>query len=125
MNKNDIIGAYVLHNKNGISSIGKVKSNHTFNFDGGEILSQMGATWFVSYTYYLCIDERHKNWDKTKSLNTRIYNYNKSENYHNYWLEQVLKMNDAKLNTNKLNLRAHEIKEMARRILKQLKEKNL
>ena len=100
-------------------------TNHNFNFDGGEILSNMGATWFVSYSYYLCIDENHYNWNKTNSLNTRIHNYNKSKKYHDYWLEQVLKMSDAKLNTNKLNLKAHEIKEMARKILKQQKEKNL
>jgi len=26
--------------------------NHDFNFDGGEYLTSMGATWFVSYSFF-------------------------------------------------------------------------
>jgi hypothetical protein len=26
--------------------------NHDFNFDGGEYLTSMGATWFVSYSFH-------------------------------------------------------------------------
>ena len=31
-------------------------ASHNFNFAGGDILSKIGATWFVSYTYF----ERNK-----------------------------------------------------------------
>jgi hypothetical protein len=31
---------------------GNVMGRHPFNFAGGNELSTMGATWFVSYAYY-------------------------------------------------------------------------
>ena len=34
---------------------------HNFNFDGGEYLSQMGASWFTSYSYFYLIDRTHSN----------------------------------------------------------------
>ena len=30
---------------------------HPFNFDGGEELSHMGATWFVSFAYYTLLTQ--------------------------------------------------------------------
>ena len=36
--------------------------NHNFSFEGGEYLRKIGASWFVSYCYYLNIDQSHKNW---------------------------------------------------------------
>ena len=32
-------------------------TSHAFNFEGGEDLTAMGATWFVSYSYYEYIDK--------------------------------------------------------------------
>ena len=29
---------------------------HNFSFEGGEILTGMGASWFVSYAYYEKVD---------------------------------------------------------------------
>ena len=37
-------------------------ARHTFSFLGGEDLTTMGATWFVSYAYYKYVDSSHKNW---------------------------------------------------------------
>ncbi len=32
-------------------------ASHNFSFEGGEILTGMGASWFVSYAYYQHIDK--------------------------------------------------------------------
>jgi hypothetical protein len=93
--------------------------NHAFNFDGGEILSKIAASWFVSYAYYSYIDEEEKNWVKV-SHSSRISRFNNSKQYHNFWLKQVLQMNDNNLNKNKIGLCAERIKEMAKITLQRL-----
>lgn len=91
--------------------------SHTFNFEGGEFLSKMGASWFVSYLYYKKIDKTHTNWTLV-GTSTRIPVFNKTGNYHDYWLRKILEMDDNKLNTNKIKLSAPEIKNMAKNLLK-------
>ena len=44
---------------------------HPFNFDGGEELSHMGATWFVSFAYYTYVDRTHKVWENVKTYVSR------------------------------------------------------
>ena len=43
------------------------QGRHSFAFEGGEDLTTMGATWFVSYCYYDKIDPTHKNWKKVET----------------------------------------------------------
>lgn len=50
---------------------------HNFTFEGGEILTGMGASWFVSYAYYEKIDRNHKNWAKVSTTQPRLSKYNK------------------------------------------------
>lgn len=90
---------------------------HNFNFEGGDILTKMGATWFVSYAYYERIDRTHKNWDKVATTQPRISKYNKSRSYHKAWLAEILTMNPANLNKNTIGLSAEEIMTMARKLL--------
>ena len=45
----------------------KMAKNHDFNFDGGEYLTSMGATWFVSYSFHSLRDKTHKNWERVKT----------------------------------------------------------
>jgi hypothetical protein len=89
---------------------------HDFNFEGGNYLTRMGATWFVSYSYYCDIDKSHKNWKKV-SHQSRISIFNRTGNYHKFWLEQILCMNDRRLNTNTIDLDAKKTKEMAKILL--------
>ena len=77
-------------------------ANHNFSFAGGDILSKMGATWFVSYTYYDRVDKNHRNWDRVSTAASRTSRYIAGIPYHKEWLQEVLVMNDKKLNTNKL-----------------------
>lgn len=91
--------------------------SNAFNFDGGELLSKMGATWFVSYSYFKEIDGSHKNWNLINNATNRISVYNRSIKYHKFWLEQVLIMNDSRLRTNHINLSPTDTKLMAQKIL--------
>lgn len=98
--------------------IGGVKmAVHNFNFEGGEILTGMGASWFVSYAYYERIDKNHRNWDRVATKQTRISKYNIGRKYHEFWLREILLMNPANLNRNTIGLRAEGIQRMAKELL--------
>lgn len=92
-------------------------AHHGFAFDGGDRLSAMGATWFVSYAYYDRVDPNHKNWEKVSTAKNRIGQYNSTHRYHKAWLEEVLKMNPANLNKNSIGLTAQETQTMAKKLL--------
>ena len=92
-------------------------ARHIYTFDGGDYLSTMGASWFVSYLYYCRIDNSHMNWKNISTANLRISNFNKTNNYHTYWLQQILVMNDHNLNKNKIGLNAINIKNMVKELL--------
>lgn len=91
--------------------------SHPFNFAGGEELSHMGATWFVAYAYYCCGNAQQMAWKKVKTHPSRISIFSRTGKYHTFWLEQVLLMEDMRLNTNSLGIPAFETKRMAREIL--------
>ena len=96
-------------------------ATHDFSFDGGEILSKMGASWFVSYAYHKYIDNNHINWSSVSTTQSRISKFNTSKKYHKYWLEQVLIMNSANLSKNTIGLSAMQTKFMARELIAFLK----
>ena len=90
---------------------------HNFTFEGGEILTGMGASWFVSYAYYEKIDRNHKNWARVSTTQPRLSKYNKGKPYHKIWLKEVISMNPANLNKNTIGLDAVQTKAMARELL--------
>ena len=93
------------------------KTNHIFSFPGGDMLAQMTAWWFVSYTYYLRKDRTHFNWRAVKSESTRRAVYNKTREYHVYWLTEVLDMQNLDVHGNSGNLTSGEVKKMAKELL--------
>ena len=88
-----------------------------FYFDGGEQLNKIGASWFTSYYYFCKIDSSHMNWKKIKTFQMRISIFDKTKDFHKLWLQEVLKMNPTLLETNKLGLKANEMKNMAKSLL--------
>ncbi|MGL6110768.1 MAG: hypothetical protein ACRC2B_11810 [Rubrivivax sp.] len=96
---------------------------HTFTFEGGEKLTTIGATSFVSYLYYLHIDSTHRNWDSIKTKSSRISTINGSTHYHLAWLEQAGGMSEANLGKNTLGLDGAKAKAMARLILAESRSK--
>ena len=102
----------------------KMKANHIFSFYGGELLAKMGAWWFVSYSYYLYVDRTHRNWETVKTASSRRSVYNRSEEYHVYWLTEVLDMQNLDVHGNTGRLTSGEIKRMAQKILSILSKDN-
>ena len=90
---------------------------HEFNFDGCEYLTKMGASWFVSYSYFLKKDKTHLNWQNVETISLRTNVYNQTAEYHKYWMEQIIGMNNNLLNKNQLGLDAEAIKNMAQELL--------
>ncbi|MCQ2192448.1 MAG: hypothetical protein MJZ23_06240 [Paludibacteraceae bacterium] len=93
------------------------KKGHSFNFEGGEILVKMGASWFVSYSYYMYCDKKHKSWENNSTVKTRLHYYNQGKAYHYQWLQYAVSMNEGKLNRNSLGLSGSEVLEMAKKVL--------
>lgn len=90
-------------------------SGHSFNFDGGEYLTHMGASWFISYSYFYLIDRTHDNWRRRKSRPKDLY-WQTTE-YHLFWLQQIVDMDETKLSTNTIGLTGKQVKEMAFKVL--------
>ena len=96
------------------------KERHTVTFEGGEQLTTIGATFFVSYSYHLHVDPAHRHWESIKTKTSRISKINNSRQYHCAWLERVSQMSDANLSKNTLGLDGVKVKAMARAILEVL-----
>jgi len=92
-------------------------ANHIFNFNGGEYLRKIAASWFVSYLFYELEDRTHENWKNVSTYKYRISVFERTREYHTYWLEQIINMNDRNLNRNTINLKSIEIKKMAKILL--------
>ncbi|WP_305846009.1 hypothetical protein [Photobacterium kishitanii] len=86
---------------------------HTFSFEGGDKLTTIGATFFVSYLYHRHVDLTHKNWASIKTQRSRISTINSSDNYHRVWLTHIGSMSEANLNRNTIGLEGSTIKIMA------------
>jgi len=93
---------------------------HIFSFEGGEKLTTIGATFFVSYLYYQHVDSTHRNWESIKTKTSRISTISRSEQHHRLWLERIGDMKDTNLARNTLGLNGAAVKEMARAILRSL-----
>uniref|UniRef100_UPI0034E01388 hypothetical protein n=1 Tax=Candidatus Thiodubiliella endoseptemdiera TaxID=2738886 RepID=UPI0034E01388 len=93
---------------------------HTFSFEGGDQLTTIGATFFVSYLYCLHVDSSHRNWESIKTKKSRISTLNRSEGYHRAWLNHIGNMSEANLNRNTLGLDGSAVKKMALAIQKAL-----
>jgi len=92
-------------------------ARHIFNFDGGEDLTTMGASWFISYAYYFYIDKSHMNWKKVSTYQLRINVFNRTINYHKYWFKQIRSMKDCNLNKNTIELDSIKIKELIKKLM--------
>jgi hypothetical protein len=49
--------------------------------------------------------------------------FNRTNNYHVYWLEKITEMDNDRLDTNTMDLKASRVKEMANELLGVLKTK--
>jgi hypothetical protein len=96
------------------------RQSQSFAFEGGRDLTTMGATWFVSYAYFIYIDRTHRNWERVKTAGSRASTFERSGKYHRFWLLEILKMNELRLKTNTLGVTPAEVKQMAEALLAKL-----
>lgn len=94
-------------------------ARHTFSFDGGEELTTLGAVWFVSYSWFNKIDTTHLNWQNVSTYDSRISTYKRTQEYHMYWLKQIIHMNECNLDKNKIGLKGSEVIAMAKKLLQE------
>ena len=92
-------------------------ATHSFSFPGGDILSKMGAVWFVSFIYYDRVDPSHTNWKRVATYKTRISKYNSSNQFHKEWLQEIIWMDPEKLNKNQIGIDAKQVREMVKKVL--------
>ena len=90
-------------------------SRHDFGFDGGELLHTMGSAWFVSYAYHDHVDPSHVNWQKISTATGRACSYNRSKEYHRFFLEKIMAMDY--LNRNKIGLTPQQVIVLAKELL--------
>ena len=90
---------------------------HCYGFEGGEQLAKMGATWFVSYHYFLSKDSSHENWKSVGTAKMRIKMFERTKEHHRSWLKEVLRMNDTNLAKATIGLPPEQTKQMARELL--------
>jgi hypothetical protein len=95
----------------------KMMAGNAFNFEGGEQLARMGASWFVSYSYYRYRNNAHMNWRNVSTHDYRIRMFNRTGGFHQCWLKRALEMNDNRLETNTIGLSGPDIKRMAKELL--------
>lgn len=100
-------------------------NRHSFNFEGGDDLTTMGASWFISYLYHLNIDPEHRNWEKPKTKSSRVSVFVRSKRLstakgvamHRHYVEQICSMTPALLSTNKIGIRGERVIAMAKELL--------
>ena len=91
-------------------------ARNSYTFPGGDYLTTMGASWFISYSYYLKIDPTELRWQKVKTFPSRISVFKRSTAFHKSFVDEILKMNDARVSKNKISLSASEVKNMAKKL---------
>ena len=92
-------------------------AENNYNFEGGDKLRRMGASWFVSYSFYSYKNKSHMNWNRISTYPFRISVFYRTKNYHEFWLGKILEMNNLNLKKNEIDLDAEKIKEMAKELL--------
>ncbi|MBQ7904823.1 MAG: hypothetical protein IJ361_03615 [Spirochaetaceae bacterium] len=90
---------------------------HVFSFRGGDELTTMGASWFVSYLYFKLIDSNHRNWAVVSTAQNRARVFSNTTCYHKYWLSEIVMMDISNLNKNTLGLTGIQVKNMAEQLL--------
>ena len=100
-------------------------TNHDFNFEGGEKLSKMGASWFISYLYHIKVDPEHQNWAILKTHGGRRSVFEQTEKeyttkgvpMHVHYVKQICSMSASCLSTNRIQIPGNRVIDMAEELL--------
>ena len=91
-------------------------AGHSSKFENEANLNYMGASWFVSYSYYLYINNQHTNWRKVRTCQSRICRFIKTEKDHRSFIKRIIEMNERRLDWNTFGLKGSEVIQMAKEI---------
>ncbi|HWQ51760.1 MAG TPA: hypothetical protein VN369_08155 [Terriglobales bacterium] len=92
-------------------------AHHNFNFEHGDILSHLGATWYASYAYHRHCDTTHNNYTLVDTWRNRKSTYERHLELEKYFTEKIAEMNPQRLATNAIELTGLEVLRMARAVL--------
>lgn len=101
---------------------------YTFSFEGGDDLTTMGASWFISYLYHIEIDSNHRNWEAPKTKHNRISVFvhteqkltSKGISMHRHYVEQICSMSPILLSKNKIGIHGERVIDMAQELLNRM-----
>ena len=90
-------------------------------FEAGEKLRSVGASFLVSYLYWMKIDLTHTNWKLAKINNPATIIKNKE--YWDIWIEAIISKDPSYLEQNKIELSGRDIINMASKLHPLLQQK--
>lgn len=91
-------------------------AHHNYAFDGADYLVVMGSSWFISYMYYDLIDRKHQNWRRVRTYPNRSAVYRRTQEFHQTYLHEILKMDPNLLNRNAIGILGNDVIAMAKMI---------
>ena len=89
---------------------------HDYNFNGGNLLRKIGASYYVCYLYSLNKDPNETRWESIGTKDRRNKTIIKHTKYCKPWLEEISKM--KKVASNSMGLSIDEVKKYAEELLK-------
>ncbi len=95
-------------------------AHHNFNFEHGDILSHLGASWYASYAYYRHCKPDHSNFTQVGTWKKRESTYKRHLELEKYFIEKITEMSPERLDTNTIGLSGVDIIQMAREVLKKI-----
>ena len=89
---------------------------HDYNFNGGNSLRKIGASYYVCYLYGINIDTNEVRWQQVQTKDSRNKLIANHTNLCRPWLEEICKM--EKVGTNSMGLTVAEVHTYACELLK-------
>lgn len=89
---------------------------HDYNFDGGNYLRRIGASYYVCYLYYLNCNPSELRWKLVTTSESRNKLICKHTEFCKLWLEKISEM--KKVYTNSMGLKVDEVNNYALELLK-------
>ena len=91
-----------------------IRPRSYYKVAGGEHLTRISASWFVSYMYCLKEDKTHSNWENVSDPINRASRCDNNRAYHKIWINEIVGMNPKQLQRNKIGLTGQEVLDMAK-----------
>ena len=88
---------------------------HDYNFNGGNYLRRIGASYYVCYLYSINKNSNETRWQSVNTKDSRNKIIIKRNSFCRLWLEEICKM--QKVGTNSMGLTVGEVNTYASELL--------